>query len=225
MQPIILRVVDGADRGRVYSNLKPPITIGREEGNDIQLNDERVSRFHVRIQAEPGNVMLADLGSTNGTKVNGERVSLKKLRYGDIIQIGRSCFLFGSREQIDARYAKLRELYAGNFSAAQESISDLLEKYGTSAASALRQKLLNESAPPALPASLSPGQIAELNEMLEFFHHRLHQMISSSDISEEGQKATLSFESWQLLLDLQSHVAEYLQKLVDPNSGDLTPPE
>lgn len=216
MQPIILRVVDGSDRGRVYSDLTPPITIGREEGNAIQLNDERVSRFHVRIQTENGNIMLADLGSTNGTKVNGERVALKKLRYGDIIQVGRSCFLYGSREQIDARYARLKELYEGNFTGARESISDLLEKYGTSAASVLRQKLLNETAPPAMPEGLTPGQIAELNEMLEFFHFRLHQLITSSEISDEGQKATLSFESWQLLLDLQSHMAEYLQKLVEP---------
>lgn len=217
MQPIILRVVDGADRGRVYSNLTPPITIGREEGNSIQVNDERVSRFHVRIQCDAGNIMLADLGSTNGTKVNGERVALKKLRYGDIIQAGRTCILFGSREQIDARYAQLQELVKGNFSAANESISDLLEKYGSTAASAIHQKLLNESLPPAIPSSLSPGQLAELNELLEFFHFRLRQLIASAELSEEGQKATFSFESWQLLLDLQSHVAEYLQKLVDPD--------
>lgn len=216
MEPIILRVVDGADRGQVYQDLTPPITIGREEGNAIQLNDERVSRFHVRIQSENGNIMLADLGSTNGTKVNGERVSLKKLRFGDIIQIGRTCFLFGSRQQIDARFAKLRELYEGNFGAPKESVSDLLEKYGTSAASALRQKLLNETDPPALPSRLTPGQLAEMNELLEFFHFRLHQLIAATDLSEDGHKATLSFESWQLLLDLQSHFAEYLQKLVDP---------
>ena len=47
MAGITLRVLDGADRGRVFQNMAPPITIGREEGKTIQLNDERVSRYHV----------------------------------------------------------------------------------------------------------------------------------------------------------------------------------
>ena len=45
MNSVTLRVIDGADRGRVFENLETPITIGREEGNSVQLNDERVSRF------------------------------------------------------------------------------------------------------------------------------------------------------------------------------------
>ena len=48
MATITLRVLDGADRGRSYDELGTPVTIGREEGNSIQLNDERVSRFHVK---------------------------------------------------------------------------------------------------------------------------------------------------------------------------------
>jgi len=50
MGGITLRILDGADRGRVFGDLMPPVTIGREEGNSIQLNDERVSRFHLKIQ-------------------------------------------------------------------------------------------------------------------------------------------------------------------------------
>ena len=48
MDQITLRILDGADRGRLYGDIAPPVTIGREEGNTIQLNDERVSRFHLR---------------------------------------------------------------------------------------------------------------------------------------------------------------------------------
>jgi hypothetical protein len=50
MADVTLRVLDGADRGRVYENLPTPVTIGREEGNTVQLNDERISRFHIKIQ-------------------------------------------------------------------------------------------------------------------------------------------------------------------------------
>ncbi len=43
MALITLRVLDGADRGRVFDDVPTPVTIGREEGNTIQLNDERAS--------------------------------------------------------------------------------------------------------------------------------------------------------------------------------------
>src|SRR3954451_22192652 len=87
---ITIRVLDGADRGRVFQNMAPPITIGREEGNTIQLNDERVSRYHIKIQEDHSRLVITDLESTNGTKVNGEDVQLRILRYGDIIAVGKS---------------------------------------------------------------------------------------------------------------------------------------
>src|SRR5947199_6770170 len=108
MTGITIRVLDGADRGRVFQNLAPPITIGREEGNTIQLNDERISRYHVKIQEDHNRLVITDLESTNGTKVNNEDVQLRILRFGDMIQLGRSVLLFGSREQIAQRLVKLR---------------------------------------------------------------------------------------------------------------------
>ena len=105
---ITLRVLDGADRGRVYGELGTPITIGREEGNTIQLNDERVSRYHIKIQEDHDRLVLTDLESTNGTKVNGEDIQLRILRFGDMITVGRSVLLFGSRQQIADRLASLR---------------------------------------------------------------------------------------------------------------------
>ena len=80
MNSITLRVLDGADRGRVFETSQIPITIGREEGNSIQLNDERVSRFHVKIQLDHDNLVLTDLESTNGTRVNNEEIQLRILR-------------------------------------------------------------------------------------------------------------------------------------------------
>jgi pSer/pThr/pTyr-binding forkhead associated (FHA) protein len=77
MAEITLRVLDGSDRGKVFDELPTPVTIGREEGNSIQLNDERVSRFHLKIQTDRDRVVLTDLQSTNGTKVNGEDIQLR----------------------------------------------------------------------------------------------------------------------------------------------------
>src|SRR4029079_17071947 len=109
MADVTLRVLDGADRGRVYEKLPTPITIGREEGNGVQLNDERISRFHMKIQEDQGKLVLTDLESTNGTRVNGEDVQLRILRYGDVISVGRSVLLFGTREQIAQRLEELRQ--------------------------------------------------------------------------------------------------------------------
>src|SRR5690349_18020121 len=100
MADITLRVLDGADRGKAFVNLRTPVTIGREEGNTIQLNDERVSRFHVKIQEDLEKIVITDLESTNGTKVNGEEIQLRILRYGDVVGIGRTTLVYGSREQI-----------------------------------------------------------------------------------------------------------------------------
>src|SRR5687768_13640164 len=113
MSAITLRVLDGADRGRVFTDLVPPVTIGREEGNSIQLNDERVSRYHIKIQEDHEKLVLTDLESTNGTKVNGEDIQLRILRFGDMITIGRSVLLFGSRDQIAHRLSELRRKDGG----------------------------------------------------------------------------------------------------------------
>ena len=64
MSQITLRVLDGADRGQVFDDLTTPITIGREEGNSVQLNDERISRFHIKIQEDQEKLVLTDLEST-----------------------------------------------------------------------------------------------------------------------------------------------------------------
>ena len=77
MALVTIRILDGADRGRLYQDVPTPVTIGREEGNDIQLADERVSRFHLKIQDDQDKVVLTDLDSTNGTKVNGDDTHLR----------------------------------------------------------------------------------------------------------------------------------------------------
>src|SRR5262245_294321 len=128
MVQLTFRVLEGADRGRVYECESTPITLGREDGNSIQLNDERISRFHAKIQEDQAKLILTDLDSTNGTKVNGEDISIRILRVGDVITVGRSSLLFGSREDIASRLKELRQTAAGNGSgldALEERIASL----------------------------------------------------------------------------------------------------
>src|SRR5437660_6015797 len=104
---VTFQVLEGIDRGRVYRELPVPVTIGREEGNTLRLNDERVSRFHSKVQIDGDDYILTDLESTNGTRVNGTAVQIRRLRVGDRVGVGRSLLLFGSNEEIAARMASL----------------------------------------------------------------------------------------------------------------------
>src|SRR3954467_6922127 len=105
MRPVSFLVLEGVDKGRLFRDLPIPVTIGREEGNGLRLNDERVSRFHAKVQMEDGDVILTDLDSTNGTRVNGTAIQIRRLRPGDQVAIGRSMLLFGTMEEIAARRA------------------------------------------------------------------------------------------------------------------------
>src|SRR5262245_9712593 len=103
MKTLTFQVIEGVDKGRIFRDLPIPVTIGREEGKLLPLNDERVSRFHAKVQQEDGDVILTDLESTNGTRVNGSPVQIRRLRAGDQISVGRSMLLFGTLEEIAAR--------------------------------------------------------------------------------------------------------------------------
>ncbi len=65
-----------------------PLTIGRSAGNTVALADERVSRQHARLQARGGVLVLVDLESTNGTQVNGSRITEVAVGAGDVVEIG-----------------------------------------------------------------------------------------------------------------------------------------
>jgi hypothetical protein len=223
MAQITLRVLDGADRGRVFENLQTPVTIGREEGNLLQLNDERVSRFHVKIQEDQEKVVLTDLESTNGTKVNGEDIQLRILRYGDIITIGRSVLLFGSRGEIAGRLASLRgdapppggTIGPDDLPAADHAASLDFELNWSDDPDV--QSTLHNLQPPELPERLTPGQAAQLFELLEYLHIRIRDLLSSVKIKSDAERVTLEARQWQNLLDLQARVAAYLRAIGQPD--------
>ena len=64
------------------------VGIGRHQSNDIQLPSRAVSNFHAEILKEDGALVIRDLGSTNGTRVNGERIDRSLVAPGDSIRIG-----------------------------------------------------------------------------------------------------------------------------------------
>ncbi len=88
MALVTFQVLEGLERGLTFRDLPTPVTIGREEDNHIRLNDERVSRFHAKVQEDEGRIILTDLESTNGTRVNGRLVQSHPITAGDEIILG-----------------------------------------------------------------------------------------------------------------------------------------
>jgi len=79
----------GPNPGTVYALEGDLIAIGRDASNDISVNDAEVSRRHARLTFQGGKFVLEDLGSTNGTYVNGQRLTGPRvLKSGEVISLG-----------------------------------------------------------------------------------------------------------------------------------------
>ena len=83
------------DGARVEFELTAQVmTVGRDETADIQVDEPLVSRLHARIERRGDAFVVLDLGSTNYTRVNGERVSERTLTHGDEVRFARARCLF-----------------------------------------------------------------------------------------------------------------------------------
>lgn len=84
-----LIIEDDAGKQIVVPFTRDVITIGRKEGNTIRLTERNVSRNHAKLSKDNGHVVIEDLGSFNGIKLNGDRIDGRVLVHeGDTIQIG-----------------------------------------------------------------------------------------------------------------------------------------
>ncbi len=100
-----LVVIYGVELGRKYDLADQTLVIGRSSKADIQVDQESVSRHHVKVVAEGGAVTVEDLGSTNGTIVNDEPIEGRvQLRNGDLIKVGRTIFKFIAGGNIETAY-------------------------------------------------------------------------------------------------------------------------
>lgn len=103
-----LFVVRGRDQGKHFQLSTPVVKMGRETSSDVQLLDSEASRSHAEIRVDPNEgCELLDLGSSNGTRVNGQRVARHRLLSGDRIEIGSTLMIFtgtGQPTALDAAH-------------------------------------------------------------------------------------------------------------------------
>jgi pSer/pThr/pTyr-binding forkhead associated (FHA) protein len=79
----------GPTPGKVFPLKVDEVFIGRDVGNDIVINDAEISRRHARLAMQAGGFILEDLGSTNGTAVNADRLTSRHvMRVGEVISLG-----------------------------------------------------------------------------------------------------------------------------------------
>ncbi len=84
----------GPNAGKVYPLEAPEIIIGRDAGNGVAINDAEVSRKHAKLSLHGSAYVIQDLGSTNGSFVNGQRVTGSQvLNPGDTVSFGENIVL------------------------------------------------------------------------------------------------------------------------------------
>ena len=92
----------GPNPGKTFTLSKSEIVIGRDVNVDVVINTAEVSRRHARLYLDGGAYVVEDLGSTNGTFVNGQRLAAPaSLRTGDIIMLGEAATLVYEASQFD----------------------------------------------------------------------------------------------------------------------------
>ena len=143
--PLALRFISGTYQGGEFPLPEGgEIVIGRSSELDMVLVEDMVSRRHAKISVEGGNIFLEDLGSTNGSFVNGEKISRTKLGEGDRILIGTSIIkvvasdgsasVQDAKAKMDAAAASARPSPGSTMtgSIAEVALPDLLQLFSAS---------------------------------------------------------------------------------------------
>ena len=93
---------------KIFPLEKTVINIGRQSDNDLVINDPRVSRVHAQLRAVRGKYVISDLGSTDGTRVNGQRITQRALHSKDVITFAGIPMVYG---QDDEGVGQTQEIY------------------------------------------------------------------------------------------------------------------
>lgn len=214
---VTLKVLEGMERGSLYAKLPLPVTIGRESDSDVQLNDDRVSRAHAKLQDHAGQVILTDLGSTNGTRVNGHPIQMRVMQHGDVVLIGR-CVLLFNQSLGDEPLTDLDDPRQTMPEAGSDDNVDIDFDDGVSLAGSDPGILFPQGRPP-LPHELSALQRVQLSDLLSYVHEQLGDVIKRSLEDLHGspvRSVKCDWITWNKLTALQAEMAQDIRSINNP---------
>lgn len=217
---VTLRILDGMDRGKSYLRLPLPITIGRESDSDIQLNDDRISRAHAKLQDHSGRVILTDLGSTNGTRVNGHPVQMRVMQHGDIILVGRCVLLFDQSPSSEPLTDLPRPTVHGAPEKGKLEDSDFDVSLDPEPVLGDDPGVLFPLGRPPMPSDLNALQRVQLSDLLSYIHEQLGIVIRGAVEDLHGSQSRtikVDWPTWSRLSSLMGEVSQDMRSINDPD--------
>jgi adenylate cyclase len=181
-------ITDPEGQTQIFEQSEPSVSIGRAETNDLVLNHPSVSRHHARISALPGDtVLLIDLGSLNGTVVNGQPIQEHRLADQDRITIGMYEMRFEAASE--------EALHVETGSGAVSDVSQLItpEKLNT----ALRLKV-EEGEPPTKGLKDRVRQLEQENHLLKLLlgvGKTLSSILTPEEVMQRVMELVFQMES------------------------------
>lgn len=181
---VVLRVVGGKHNGREIKLAVPKFIIGRGEGAHLRPSSDLVSRHHCGISVTDGQVIVEDLGSRNGTFVNGEQLTEPhKARSGDTIRVGRLQFelvMDPARAAKKAKVTNVVEAAARTATASKQGIEDSISDWLS----------VEESAEPKSRAETVQFSMEETQTLFESSTDYREQSSMEIQVDQEEQDST-----------------------------------
>jgi signal transduction histidine kinase len=169
-----LLIIYGNEQGKRFTLEGDCLRLGRDVSNPIRLRDTEISRQHAELRRQDQEYLLTDLGSSNGTYLNGQRVREAKLKTGDRIQVGQTVLVFqagtaASRDELAAKISMIAHAKGERTSSIVQSISQQEgSKYLTNPETAqgewIRRALANLAV--LYQASQAMSHIIDIDELL-----------------------------------------------------------
>lgn len=218
---VTLRILDGMERGKVYLRLPLPVTIGRESDSDVQLNDDRISRAHAKLQDHSGRVILTDLGSTNGTRVNGHPIQMRVMQFGDIILVGRCVILF-DQSPSDEPLTEVGDRGTVPDHPEQLDLDDKEMEVSFDPDPSLGAELgeLFPHGRPPVPGDLTMVQRVQLSDLLSYIHEQLGVVVRGALEDLHGSHVRTVKVDWPTWSRLSSLMGEMSQDIRNINNPD-----
>ena len=202
----LFTIFQGPDAGRTFVLADSPVTLGREEGREVVLHDDRASRLHARLLPDGDGAIVVDAGSSNGTFVNGILVRERRIVRGDVVTIGSNSFVFGREIPSARQLDQLAKLAAQRIPAAPGETTEILPEsfpaFQLHPAPAHLAELVNAAAEAARPSADARG---------------IHLSV---EIELEPDTAVVDRQQWyRALAGLLAHLLETWPSEREPRAG------